>query len=61
MREEIDVPRKKSSSELTDEKIPCVRRLSKAEMEDRRSKGSCFNCNERFTVGQKCKRLFYVE
>lgn len=30
------------------------RRLSQAEMEDRRSRGLCFFCDEKFVPGHKC-------
>jgi hypothetical protein len=30
-------------------------------MEDRRSKGLCFNCDEKYVRGHRCKRLFYIE
>lgn len=44
-------------------KLP-IRRLTTAEQQDRRAKGLCFNCDERFTPGHRCKgraSLLYLE
>ena len=38
-----------------------LRRLTSAEMADRREKGLCFNCDEKFSRGHHCQRLFYLE
>lgn len=38
-----------------------VKRLNRAEMETKRAKGFCFNCDETFTPGHRCKRLFWLE
>ncbi|OMO61303.1 Retrotransposon gag protein [Corchorus olitorius] len=40
---------------------PFVKRLSPSEIADRRSKGLCFNCDERFQPGHRCKKLFWLE
>jgi hypothetical protein len=39
------------------------RRLSQAEQADRRQKGLCYNCDEKYTRGHNrfCWRLFYVD
>jgi hypothetical protein len=37
------------------------RRLSPAEMADRRRQGLCYNCDEPYVRGHKCQRLFYLE
>ncbi|CAM8884641.1 unnamed protein product [Rhodiola kirilowii] len=37
---------------------PPIRRLTVAEMTARREKGLCYNCDERFTVGHRCKVKF---
>lgn len=37
---------------------PPIRRLSKAEMSERRAKGQCFDCDELYSARHKCKRLF---
>ncbi|KAL4554165.1 hypothetical protein LXL04_039715 [Taraxacum kok-saghyz] len=36
------------------------KRLTSAEMADRRAKGLCFNCDELFAVGHKCAKLFCI-
>ncbi|KAF2297357.1 hypothetical protein GH714_021883 [Hevea brasiliensis] len=38
-----------------------VRRLSPDEMEERRKKGLCFNCDEQFVRGHQCKKLFWID
>lgn len=38
-----------------------IKRLSPAELHDKRSKGLCFNCNEKFNLGHRCKKLFLIE
>ncbi|KAJ4749170.1 Sulfite exporter TauE/SafE family protein [Rhynchospora pubera] len=38
-----------------------LRRLTPTEMAERRQKGLCFNCDELYTRGHKCKRLFWLE
>jgi hypothetical protein len=37
------------------------RRLSPAEMTERRRQGLCYNCDEQYVRGHKCPRLFYLE
>ena len=43
-------------------KLP-LQRLSPAQMEERRKKGPCFNCDEKFQAGHHCKsaKLFLLE
>nr|POF00120.1 hypothetical protein CFP56_19082 [Quercus suber] len=38
-----------------------VRRLSPAELKERRDRGLCYNCNEKFSPGYRCKKLFLIE
>lgn len=38
-----------------------LKRLTPSEMEERKKRGLCFNCNERYTYGHKCKQLFFIE
>ncbi|CAN0876044.1 Transposon Ty3-I Gag-Pol polyprotein [Linum grandiflorum] len=38
-----------------------VKRLTAAEMRERREKGLCFNCDEIFAPGHRCKKLFLLE
>jgi hypothetical protein len=37
------------------------RRLSQAEMVQRRADRLCYNCDEKFVVGHRCKKLFILE
>jgi hypothetical protein len=36
------------------------RRLSPAEMAQRRADGLCYNCDEKFVLGHRCKKLFVI-
>jgi hypothetical protein len=36
------------------------KKLTLAEMDDRRAKGLCFNCDEKFVWGHRSKRLFDI-
>ena len=38
-----------------------IRRLSPVELKERRDKGLCYNCNEKFAPGHRCKMLFLIE
>jgi hypothetical protein len=40
---------------------PVFKKLTATEMEDGRSKRLCFNCDEKYVMGHRCKRLFYIE
>ena len=40
---------------------PFVKRLTRAEMAERRAKGLCYNCDESYMLGHKCTRLFWIE
>uniref|UniRef100_A0A2N9GM02 Integrase catalytic domain-containing protein n=1 Tax=Fagus sylvatica TaxID=28930 RepID=A0A2N9GM02_FAGSY len=37
------------------------RRLNPTEIRERREKGLCFNCDEKFGPGHRCKKLFFIE
>ncbi|PNX94328.1 Ty3/gypsy retrotransposon protein, partial [Trifolium pratense] len=37
-----------------------VKRLSPEELQARREKGLCYNCDERYQRGHRCKRLFHL-
>ncbi|KAF9662444.1 hypothetical protein SADUNF_Sadunf18G0053900 [Salix dunnii] len=37
------------------------KRLSRGEMDERRAKGLCFNCDEIYNRGHQCKRLFWLD
>lgn len=49
------------SSKLTRAKTIPTRCLSPTEMQDRRTHGLCFNCDERFVPRHRCKKLFVIE
>ena len=36
------------------------RKLTEAEIQERRRRGLCFHCDEKFTVGHRCKREFNI-
>ncbi|XP_068645217.1 uncharacterized protein [Aristolochia californica] len=38
-----------------------IKCLTKAEIDQRRAQGLCFNCDEKFIRGHQCNRLFLVE
>ncbi|XP_021623868.1 uncharacterized protein LOC110623248 [Manihot esculenta] len=38
-----------------------IKRLTRDEMDERRKKGLCFNCDEPFVRGHHCKRLFWID
>ncbi|XP_016665517.2 uncharacterized protein [Gossypium hirsutum] len=40
---------------------PFIKRLTRAEMAERRAKGLCYNCDESYSMGHRCKRLFWIE
>ena len=40
--------------------LPC-RRLSPADMTQRRAEGLCYNCDEKFVAGHQCKKLLVIE
>ncbi|KAG6479507.1 hypothetical protein ZIOFF_062973 [Zingiber officinale] len=42
-------------------KQPFIKRLNRTEMEERRAKGLCFNCDELYIPDHRCKRLFWLE
>ncbi|XP_012845857.1 PREDICTED: uncharacterized protein LOC105965855 [Erythranthe guttata] len=50
----------RSSTPQVEGKLPPLKRLSSEEVEDRRMKGLCFNCDEKFTNGHKCRRVFMI-
>ena len=38
-----------------------IRRLTATDIAERREKGLCFNCDEKFSRGHRCQHLFYLE
>jgi hypothetical protein len=49
------------SSALTHSQGPVVKRLSPTELQVRRDRGLCFNCDERFISSHCCKKLFLLK
>ncbi len=49
------------SSNLSHGRSPMVKRLNPAELKERRDRGLCFNCDEKFSPGHRCKKLFLIE
>ncbi|GAV90471.1 hypothetical protein CFOL_v3_33880 [Cephalotus follicularis] len=49
-----------NSSSPTQSTLP-IKRLSPAELAERGAKGLCFNCNQKFGSGHRCKKLFLIE
>ena len=51
-----------SGTKGTDPKrILPIRKLSPTELQRRRQQGLCYNCDEKYTMGHKCKKLFFIE
>jgi hypothetical protein len=40
---------------------PAVRRMSPIELKEHRDRGLCYNCNDKFVPGHRCKKLFVIE
>ncbi|PHT91080.1 hypothetical protein T459_06193 [Capsicum annuum] len=40
---------------------PFTKKLTKVEMAKRRAKGLCYNCDELYSIGHQCKKLFLLE
>ncbi|PPD73588.1 hypothetical protein GOBAR_DD29486 [Gossypium barbadense] len=40
---------------------PFIKRLTKAKMAKRMAKGPCYNCDEPYSMGHKCKILFWIK
>jgi hypothetical protein len=49
------------SAHLARNRSPAIKKLSPAELSDRRSRGLCFNCDDKFSQGHRCKKLFLIE
>ena len=43
------------------ERILPIRKLSPTELQRRRQQRLCYNCDEKYTMGHKCKKLFFIE
>ncbi|XP_010262237.1 PREDICTED: uncharacterized protein LOC104600803 [Nelumbo nucifera] len=51
-------PSRSASSIGSSRTTPPIRRLSRAEMAERRARGQCFNCDNLYSSGHRCKKLF---
>ncbi|KAF5460502.1 hypothetical protein F2P56_020366 [Juglans regia] len=49
------------SASLTRARNPIIKKLSPADLQERRTRGLCFNCDEKFSPGHRCKKLFLIE
>ena len=38
-----------------------IKKLTPTKLKERRDKGLCFNCDEKFAPGHQCKKLFFIE
>lgn len=41
-------------------KIMTIKKLSPSEIQERRAKGLCYNCDKKYVIGHKCQRLFLI-
>ncbi|XP_015168562.1 uncharacterized protein [Solanum tuberosum] len=57
----LDGRRSKTSDFSPPQRTRFVRKLTRSEMDERRLKGLCFNCDEVFTRGHLCKKLFWID
>lgn len=59
----LDIKKPANSRSTTGENRSTLptKRLSPAEMKERRDRGLCYNCNDKFSPGHRCKRLFVIE
>lgn len=46
---------------LIEPRATITKRLSNEEVEERKKKGLCFNCDEKYVYGHKCKKVFCIE
>lgn len=46
---------------LLDYQGTITKRLTNEEVEDRKNRGLCINCDEKYTYGHKCKKIFQIE
>jgi hypothetical protein len=49
------------SANLVRNRALVIRKLSPAELKERRDRGLCFNCDDKFSPGHRCKKLFLIE
>ncbi|ERM97653.1 hypothetical protein AMTR_s00130p00068800 [Amborella trichopoda] len=63
LKVEFNKPRLGDGNIYSSKPIPTERKLTHAEARERREKGLCHHCDEKFTPNRKCKtqELFWVE
>jgi hypothetical protein len=49
------------SAHLARNRSLAIKKLSPAKLSDRRSRGLCFNYDDKFSPGHRCKKLFLIE
>jgi hypothetical protein len=49
------------SASLMRNRSPVIKKLSPTELKERRDKSLCFNCDDKFSSGHRCKKLFLIE
>ena len=56
-------PNTSKESNVPLENTPKPTRLTPQQLEERREKGLCFNCENKYSKGHKCgeKKLFYID
>ena len=58
-------PNRGVASDNKEESMPrppmAIQRLSPSKLQQKRDKGLCYNCNEKFHPGHWCKKLFFIE
>ncbi|KAF3655276.1 hypothetical protein FXO37_16030 [Capsicum annuum] len=50
-----------SELKLVSSSAPFIKKLTRAEMVERRMKGLCYNYDELYSIGHQCKKLFWLE
>ena len=50
-----------ASSATTNSSTTLVKRMTSEELNERKRKGLCFKCNDKFGPGHRCKKLFMIQ
>ena len=68
MESKIMATRKPTTHNYKDESVvapslPKLTRMAPQQLEEKRAKGFCYNCDRKYTKGHKCaeKKLFYID
>jgi hypothetical protein len=59
----LNAPWRKEKKKVYASKTPQPTRLTPQQLEERKEKGLCFNCDNKYSKGHKCdeKKLFYID